>query len=77
MFYNRWDEDPDRNYCVNSLMECYIFSIDYAFKNDAGFVDSLRNDTLGWRLIFDFLYILLMIVFVTQIIAGLIIDTFA
>jgi uncharacterized membrane protein YdcZ (DUF606 family) len=51
--------------------------LDSTFKNDAGFITTNVNNSPNFKFFFDLFYILLMILFVTQIIAGLIIDTFA
>lgn len=59
-----------------SLLNCFVFILDKSFKDNAGFISQRTNETLSWDLLYDFLYIQLMIQFVTQILGGLIIDTF-
>lgn len=51
--------------------------VDRTYKDDAGFSTSFSNNELDFSFILDFLYILIVILFITQIIGGLIIDTFA
>ena len=69
----------------NSLWLCYSAFIDLTYKDDGGFVNFFEpeekyldewGDSL-WKILYDFAYIFMIIILISQILSGIIIDTFA
>ena len=71
------DDDDDEYYVCHRLFECFLYIVDITFKDDGGFAGRTSNTKIGAKLLFDFLYIFIILILVIQIISGIIIDTFA
>lgn len=80
MFFNYWDDlkvNEDQFICEN-LLNCFIYVFDQTFKNNGGFTATLElKSGINLQFLFDFGYSFIILVLLFQIIAGVIIDTFA
>jgi hypothetical protein len=66
----------------DSLWKCYSIMFDLTFKGNGGFLGFFTSNykdewKFNSRVIFDFIYIFLIIILISQIISGIIIDNFA
>lgn len=77
-YYNFYQ---DHSPICNNLWLCFSFIFDQTYKNDAGFVsfveiDYYDNWRFNMRVLFDFLYQFIILSLISEIISGIIIDTF-
>jgi hypothetical protein len=83
VFLNYWDDvkAKEADLICGSLLFCFIYIFDQTFKNNGGFTANLVLTELSSsnydEVIFDFVYIFIILILISQIIAGIIIDTFA